>query len=80
LSLHASALTLVEDGVSEYSIVLPADAIASEQFAAEELASHIEQITGAKLPIVIQGDSLPEHAILLGPANVDKPLGKEEYV
>ena len=47
----AAALPLVDDGKSEYVIVVGANAIAAEQFAAQELASHVEQMSGVKLPV-----------------------------
>ena len=55
---------LVVAGRSAYTIVLPADATPGERYAAQELASHLEQITGAALPI------LPEDAYQrdMGPA------------
>jgi uncharacterized protein DUF4838/glycosyl hydrolase family 67 len=47
---------LVLNGTSSYVIVLPSDAIPAETTAAEELRDHLEQISGAKLPIVAEGD------------------------
>ena len=85
----AAALTLVDRGASDCVIVLPADAIPAEEFAAEELATHIETMSGAQLPVVRDPDSLPPRAILLGVSrhlkdlgvNVDaSALGKEGYV
>ena len=43
---------LFEDGKSDYSIVLCADASVSEQTAAKELQYYLEQIGGAVLPII----------------------------
>lgn len=53
----AYAMTLVEDGKSDYVIAVAQDAIAPEQTAARELQSFLEQVTGAKLPIVLEADS-----------------------
>jgi hypothetical protein len=87
-AVPATALTLVEDGKSDYVIVLPNDAIPAEEFAAEELAAHFRAMSGAQLPVVRSVDPLPEHAILLGPSphledlgvELDaKALGKEGY-
>lgn len=61
----ADELTLVKDGASDYVIVLDANASASEQFAAEELASHLKQMSGAELKIQ-KGGVLPAKAIILG--------------
>ena len=63
---EVAALDLVVDGRSDYAIVLAADAIPAEQFAAEELANHLEEMSGAKLPIVTDAEHLSRHAILLG--------------
>jgi len=63
---QVAAFDLVVDGRSDYTIVLAADAIPAEQFAAEELVLHLEKISGAKLPIVTDAEPLPSHAVLLG--------------
>jgi len=63
---QVGALDLVVDGRSDYVIVLAADAIPAEQFAAEELANHLEKMSGAKLPIVTDAEALSRHAVLLG--------------
>ena len=44
-------VVLVRDGVARGSIVLPAEPDGLETRAAEELAAHIEKITGAAIPI-----------------------------
>lgn len=43
---------LYEDGISEYTIVIPDDATDYEYFAANELANNLKNATGNKLPIV----------------------------
>ena len=58
--------TLVENGKSDYVIVVGDKASESEKFAAEELQSHIEKMSGAKLPIVNQAPAPNAKAILLG--------------
>ena len=81
-------LRLVQAGKSAYVIVVGADASPAERFAAEELVSHLEEMSGAKLPIVTDAGELPARAILLGQSRyvkdnllgvvVDwKQLGKE---
>jgi hypothetical protein len=62
---HA-ALTLVDHGKSSYKIVIPAKAIPSEHYAAEELQRYLEKISGAKLPIILDTESVTSHEILLG--------------
>ncbi len=69
------ALTLVRDGRSDYVLVLPAKASLSQQRAANELQSYIEQMSGAKLPIVMNATS--NHAIILG--QKEDGLGNEGF-
>jgi hypothetical protein len=52
----AYALTLAQDGASDYVIAVAQDAIAPEQTAARELQSFLQQVTGAKLPILPEAD------------------------
>ena len=77
LAAPAQALRIVDDGRSDYQVVLAANAIPAERFAAEELVDHLEKMTGATLPIVDESDALPAHAILLGPSRHLKGLGVE---
>lgn len=51
-----SAATLVRDGKATSVIVLPAEPNESETLAAEELAAHLEKISGAKLESVNVSD------------------------
>ncbi len=44
-------LTLAQNGVSPYTIVIAAEAPAPDQTAAKELQSFVKQVTGAELPI-----------------------------
>ncbi|MBR4994955.1 MAG: DUF4838 domain-containing protein [Alistipes sp.] len=58
---------LFSDGQSQYCIALCADASPSEQTAASELQSYIEQIAGITLPIKPSGELLPdERHIFIG--------------
>jgi Domain of unknown function (DUF4838)/Glycosyl hydrolase family 67 N-terminus/Domain of unknown function (DUF5107) len=47
----AANLRLVENGKSDYSIVIAPDASQSERHGAEELQKFLEQMSGARLPI-----------------------------
>lgn len=73
-SVAASTLyadvTLFENGSSPYQIVVAADALASERYAAEELQTYFERMTGAQLPIVADGDARKATEIVLGSATV----------
>lgn len=62
----SAAITLVNQGQSPYSIVLSAQASASEKRGAAELAMHIRQMSGAQLPIVTDDGPLPEAAVIVG--------------
>ena len=76
-AMPAGALTLVEAGQSQYVIVVSSEAIPAEQFAAEELALHLEEMSGSKLPIVTDAEPLPSHAVLLGRTRFLQELGVE---
>ena len=87
--LSAVALVLVEGGGSSHVIVLAADAIPAEEFAAEELVSHLEKMSGVHIRIRRDPDPLPRRAILLGFSRHLKTLdldfdrvslGKEGYI
>src|SRR6266496_2247695 len=58
--------TLVEQGRSRYRIVIPADAIPAERYAAQELQRYLERLSGAKLPIVTDAGPIESREILLG--------------
>ncbi|MCP4641233.1 MAG: DUF4838 domain-containing protein [bacterium] len=64
----AGALTLAEDGRSDYVIVVAKDAIPAERTAADELRLHLAAVTGAILPVVIEGDgrAAQSKAMVLG--------------
>jgi hypothetical protein len=51
LSHRADAATLVQDGKPTATVVIPAKPDATEKLAADELISHIEKMSGAKLAL-----------------------------
>ncbi len=59
-------VTVAEKGTSHYRIVVAANAIPSERYAAEELQRYLERISGAKLPVVTDDQPMTPHEILLG--------------
>lgn len=59
-----TAYNLVQDGVSEYKIVLSATATANELFAANELANFLNLATGAELEIVTDEEYSSSDAII----------------
>ena len=60
-----------------YAIVVPESSIASERYAAEELARFLAQSTSDVLPVVTDAGELPEKAILVGPVRQLDQLGVE---
>jgi hypothetical protein len=59
-------LELVRQGVSRYSICLSAEASPSEKHGAEELRRFLEEMSGARLPLLTGDSPVPELAILVG--------------
>jgi len=49
--IQADAITLASNGVTQYQIVLAADAIPAEKTAAQQLKKYLQQITGATFSI-----------------------------
>lgn len=70
-----AAVTLVADGKTDYVIVLSSKASPSEKFAAEELADHVRQISGATLPVKTSDGDLPKRAVVLGNSPAVAGLG-----
>ncbi|TDW97553.1 DUF4838 domain-containing protein [Dinghuibacter silviterrae] len=64
---NAGPVTLVRDGVSTYTIVIPAEASKAERDAASVLQRYLALVSGATLPIVSESD-LPKGAVAAGPA------------
>jgi len=65
-SAARAALIIASKGKSEYRIVIPADALPSEKYAAEELKTYLQKITGATLPVVTDATPGGKTEILLG--------------
>ena len=59
-------VTLADKGKTRYRIVVPANAIPSERYAAEELQRYLEKMSSAKLPIVTDSEKPSSREILLG--------------
>lgn len=70
-------LTLVADGESQHVILRSAGASPSEIWAAEQLALHLREMSGAALPIEVEGTRLPTQAILVGDGRAARSLGVE---
>lgn len=70
----ARPLVLVKDGRSAYSICLARDASPSEKHAAEELQKFIEEISGARLPIVSDEGRPGGRLLLVGNSRITDRL------
>jgi len=71
-SPETEPLVLVKNGVGRAVLVLPLNADGKEKSAANELVAYIEKISGAKLPIVTEGEPVAgDVRILLGAAAGD---------
>lgn len=66
ISSSAQPLTLVKDGLSQYVIVISAEASPSEKRGAEELQRFLKEMSGAELSVVVEPPSNPQFAIFVG--------------
>ncbi|WP_411274865.1 DUF4838 domain-containing protein [Daejeonella sp.] len=67
-SLSAHAITLVQDGKSLYNIVRAEAALAHDIRAAEILQNYLQQISGAKIPIITDATAEGTYELLIGNA------------
>ena len=71
-------VTLVNDGQSEHTIVIATNGLPSQHYAAQELQTLLEQISGAKFPLSDRPTEGP--MILVGPSDtLNKVLPDIEY-
>lgn len=68
-------MKLVQDGRTDYCIVLAKDASPSEHWAASELKQFIGEMSGAVIPYAEDSNEAPAHAILLGDSRALQSLG-----
>lgn len=89
LPARAGELVLAEGGKSAFQIVIAQEAPPSTRYAAEELQRFLEEISGARLPMVTDAAPAGPHEIVLGRSArlralglaIDfKSLGAEGYV
>jgi hypothetical protein len=64
----AAQTVIVRDGAAQATIVLPAEATVDERLAATELQTHVERLSGAKLPVAQAGAEANGVHILIGAA------------
>ncbi|MFP4249598.1 MAG: DUF4838 domain-containing protein [Armatimonadota bacterium] len=76
-ALPAAAMDLTVDGAANCVIVLPDDAMQIHQFPAEELAEHLQAISGAEIAIVRESEQTadPGHRIYVGPTQAAAAAG-----
>ncbi|MEM3570195.1 MAG: DUF4838 domain-containing protein, partial [Candidatus Jordarchaeales archaeon] len=75
MSAVSQRIVLADEGKSPYRIIIPADAIPSEHYAAEELQKYFERISSVKLPIATDDQPMASHEILLGDNKHLRSLG-----
>ena len=71
----ATQVTLVEDRQPACTIVLAAQPTRAAQFAAAELQWHLEQITGATVPMARDDQTVTGTRILVGESTATLALG-----
>ena len=75
ISAYCADLQLAVNGSSDYVIVLPADATAVQQTAANELQTYFKQVADAELPIVSDADvewNNNVKAFIIGPGKLSQ--------
>ncbi len=78
ISEMSKALTLAERGKARMPILIQEGAIPSEQYAVEELAKHLELLTGAKFEVRLATPTdLPKRGIVVGQGAVAESLFPE---
>lgn len=78
-TLRAEDVTLVRDGEPQCTIVVGAKPSKMAVLAAAELQWHIEQITGAKIPVARQGDDLKGFPVYIGESDKVRELGLKTH-
>ncbi len=68
-------LAVLLSGTGDYEIIQSKEASPTEQWAVEDLAAHLEQMTGDEFPVRTEGDALPAKAILVGDGPAVRGLG-----
>lgn len=58
--------TLVRDGQPAGALVVPATATDHERAAAEELRAYLARISGAELPVIVEGEAVAGYAAFVG--------------
>jgi len=75
MSAQGQSVTLVRDGKSDHAIVLSPTCAPSERHGAEELSRFIEEISGARLPVVTDAEAGERPMICVGESAATHRLG-----
>jgi len=75
LAAREQPIVLVDGGRSTYSICISSEASPSERRAAEELQRFLEEISGARLPIVTDAAAVSGDVVLVGKSDALDRLG-----
>ena len=75
LAAREQPIILVDGGRSTYSICISSEASPSERRAAEELQRFLEEISGARLPIVTDAAAVSGDVVLVGKSDALDRLG-----
>lgn len=75
LRAHAEQITLVQNGKSTFTIVIPANAPTSVQNAAQEMQTSVELATGVKLPLLEDDAPVSTSVVSLGNTQQAKTAG-----
>jgi hypothetical protein len=69
-----SELTIIDNGYSNYTIVIPAVATEIEKKAAYKLQYYLREMSGTKLKVIPENKPWQSHAIYVGGCNSTKKL------
>ena len=74
ISCDTKDLRLIENGFSNYEIVLPGSADSNEIKSAHELQRYLEKISGMHLPVISEGEATTSTRIFVGNSESSKSL------
>lgn len=77
LNAQAASHQLASGGKTKYVIVVDPQATTSEQHAAQELASFLQQVTGAEFPLVTTSETPKGPALIVGPGRVASQIAPQ---
>ncbi len=79
ISIFSQQLTLVENGKSNYSIIISKNAGKHERTAAAILQDYVEKLTNCRLPVADDTKRKSDHEILIGNTSRYKKKKKDLY-